>query len=62
MPQSPTLLTPEQRIKELEQELEDTKLKAEFFEAVVKVMDQDFGVRLSKKRKTELLRKRRSTR
>ena len=41
MPQSPTLLTPEQRIKELEQELEDTKLKAEFFEAVVKVMDQD---------------------
>lgn len=51
--------TPEQRIKELEQELEETKLKADFFEAVVKVMDRDFGVRISKKRKAELLRKKR---
>ncbi len=51
--------TPEQRIKELEQELEETRLKADFFEAVVKVMDRDFGVRISKKRKAELLRKKR---
>ena len=52
--------TPEQRIKELEQQLEETQLKADFFEAVVKVMDRDFGVRISKKRKAELLRKKRS--
>lgn len=52
--------TPEQRIKELEKQLEDTQMKADFFEAVVKVMDRDFGVRLSKKRKAELLRKKRS--
>ena len=51
--------TPEQRIKALEKELEEMQLKADFFEAVVKVMDRDFGVRLSKKRKAELLRKRR---
>ena len=60
MPQSPTDLTPEQRMKALERELEETRLKADFFEAVVKVMDRDFGVRLSKKRKAELLRKKRS--
>lgn len=46
--------TPEQRIKELEQQLADTKLKADFFEAVVKVMEEDYGVRLSKKRKGKL--------
>lgn len=60
MPSSPSQQTPEQRIKALEQELEEAKLKADFFEAVVKVMDRDFGVRISKKRKTELLRKNRS--
>lgn len=59
MSASSSQLTPEQRIKELEQELEETKLKADFFEAVVKVMDRDFGVRISKKRKAELLRKKR---
>ncbi|QTH06966.1 IS3 family transposase [Vibrio fluvialis] len=57
MPDSPSTQTPEQRIKELEQQLEETQLKADFFEAVVKVMDRDFGVRISKKRKAELLRK-----
>ncbi|RJG50507.1 IS3 family transposase [Motilimonas pumila] len=57
MSQSSSSQTPEQRIKELEQQLEDTQLKADFFEAVVKVMDRDFGVHLSKKRKAELLRK-----
>ena len=60
MPDSPSTQTPEQRIKELEQQLEETQLKADFFEAVVKVMDRDFGVRISKKRKAELLRKKRS--
>lgn len=60
MPDSPYTQTPEQRIKELEQQLEETQLKADFFEAVVKVMDRGFGVRISKKRKAELLRKKRS--
>ncbi len=60
MTQSPEQQTPEQRIKALEKELEEARLKSDFFEAVVKVMDRDFGVRLSKKRKTELLKKKRS--
>lgn len=60
MTQSLEQQTPEQRIKALEKELEEMQLKADFFEAVVKVMDRDFGVRLSKKRKAELLRKKRS--
>lgn len=59
MPYTSTTQTPEQRIKELEQQLEDTKLKADFFEAVVHVMDRDYGVRLSKKRKSELLLRKR---
>ena len=46
--------TPEQRIKELEQQLADTKLKADFFEAVVNVLENDYGVRLSKKRREKL--------
>ncbi|BCL73961.1 hypothetical protein TUMSATVNIG1_59470 (plasmid) [Vibrio nigripulchritudo] len=56
----PSPQTPEPRIKELEQQLQETQLKADFFEAVVKVMDRDFGVRLSKKRKAELIKKKRS--
>lgn len=59
MPYTSTPQTPEQRIKELEQQLEDAQLKADFFEAVVHVMDRDYGVRLSKKRKSELLLKKR---
>ncbi len=59
MTQSSEQQTPEQRIKILEKELEEARLKSDFFEAVVKVMDRDFGVRLSKKRKTELLKKKR---
>jgi transposase-like protein len=55
----PKQLTPEQKIKALEQALAEAQLKAEFFEAVVKVMDRDFGVRISKKRKAELLQKKR---
>jgi len=41
--------TPEQRIKELEQQLADTQQKAEFFEAVVDVLKKDYGVRVTKK-------------
>lgn len=51
MSDSSSIQTPEQRIKENEQKLEETSLKAEFFEAVVKVMDLGFGVRISKKHK-----------
>jgi transposase-like protein len=49
MPSSPSL-TPEQRIKELEQKLALSEQKAEFFEAVVKVLERDHGVSLTKKR------------
>ncbi len=37
-------LTPEQRIKALEKELADTKMKADFFEAVVNVLEKDFNL------------------
>ena len=50
-------LTPEQKIKALEQELAETQLKAQFFEAVVNVLDKDFGVRITKKQRNKLLRK-----
>ena len=53
----PKQLTPEQKIKALEQELEDTKLKAQFFEAIVDVLDKDFGVRITKKQRAKLLNK-----
>ena len=43
-------LTPEQRIKELEQQLDLMRQKAQFFEAVVHVLEQDYGVSLAKKR------------
>ncbi|WP_321275764.1 IS3 family transposase [Thiomicrorhabdus indica] len=49
MPTTKAEQTPEQRIKELEQELAEEKLKAQFFEGVVKVMKEDFGVSLNKK-------------
>lgn len=47
MPKMP--LTPEQRIKELEQQLAESEVKAHFFEAVVKVMNTEFGATLTKK-------------
>lgn len=53
----PKDLTPEQRIRALERELEDTKLKAQFFEAIVDVLDKDFGVRITKKQRNKLLKK-----
>lgn len=52
-----TELTPEQRIKALEKELADTKMKAEFFEAVVNVLESDYGVSVVKKRKGKSSRK-----
>ncbi len=56
MPQMP--LTPEQRIKELEQQLAESEVKAQFFEAVVKVMNTEFGATLTKKQLATLSRKR----
>lgn len=54
----PKDLTPEQKIKALEKELEDAKLKAKFFETIVDVLDKDFGVRITKKQRNKLLNKR----
>ncbi len=53
----PSSLTPEQRIKELEQQLADTKQRADFFEAVVDVLKRDYGVSLVKKPRGKSLRK-----
>lgn len=55
MPKLP--LTPEQRIKELEQQLAESEIKAQFFEAVVKVMNTEFGATLTKKQLVTLSRK-----
>ena len=49
--------TPEQRIKDLEQQLADSQLKAQFFEAVVNVLETDYGVRITKKQKEKLSNK-----
>lgn len=57
MPKIP--LTPEQRIKDLEQQLAESEVKAQFFEAVVKVMNTQFGATLTKKQLTTLSRKHR---
>lgn len=43
-------LTPEQRIKELEEQLAQANQKAQFFEAVVDVLKNDFGVSVVKRR------------
>ncbi len=42
--------TPEQRIKELEQQLALMSQKAQFFEAIVDVLKNDYGVSIVKKR------------
>lgn len=55
MPKLP--LTPEQRIKELEQQLAESEVKAQFFEAVVKVMNTEFGATLTKKQLASLSRR-----
>lgn len=49
--------TPEQRIKDLEQQLADSELKAQFFEAVVNLLETDYGVRITKKQKAQLSNK-----
>lgn len=54
----PTLpLTPEQRIKELEEQLALSNQKAQFFEAVVNVLKNDYGVSVVKKRPSKSSRK-----
>lgn len=55
-------LTPEQRIKELEQQLEVMSQKAQFFEAVVTVLKNDYGVSVVKKRPGKSSRKGKSRR
>lgn len=57
---SNTPLTPEQQIKELEQQLRDTQQKAEFFEAIVDVLKRDYGVSIVKKPRSKSSRKRKS--
>jgi transposase len=41
--------TPEQRIKALEAELADTRLKAQLFESMLNVIQNEYGVKLPKK-------------
>lgn len=57
MSDKPGSLTPEQRIKELEQQLAETQKKADFFEAVVDVLKRDYGVNVTKKRHGKSLKK-----
>ena len=57
MPDKPVPLTPEQRIKALEQQLAETQQKADFFEAVVDVLKRDYGVRVTKKPHGKSLKK-----
>lgn len=45
----PQSLTPEQRIKELEVQLKEAREKAQLFEAVLDVLQKDYGVRIVKK-------------
>lgn len=53
-PMNKAELTPEQRIKELEKQLAESELKAQFFESVVDVLENDYGLRVSKKHKQQL--------
>jgi len=50
-------LTPEQRIKELEEQLALANQKAKFFEDVVEALKNDYGVSVVKKRSGKSLRK-----
>ncbi len=50
-------LTSEQRIKELEEKLAFATQKAQFFEAVVNVLKNDYGVSIAKKRSGKSSRK-----
>jgi transposase-like protein len=53
-------LTPEQRIRELEEQLKQATQKAQLFEAVVDVLKKDYGVQLVKKPSGRSSRKRSS--
>lgn len=57
MTEPPLPLTPEQRIKELEEQLAVSNQKAQFFEAVVDVLKNDYGVSIVKKRSGKSLPK-----
>ncbi len=57
MTEPPLPLTPEQRIKELEEQLALSNQKAQFFEAVVNVLKNDYGVSIVKKRPGKSSRK-----
>ncbi|EFE0636885.1 TPA: IS3 family transposase, partial [Escherichia coli] len=48
-------LTPEQRIRELEEQLELANQKAEFFESVINVLKNDYGVSIGKKAARQVL-------
>lgn len=50
-------LTPEQRIKELEEQLALSNQNAQFFEAVVNVLKNDYGISIAKKRPDKSSRK-----
>ena len=49
MTQSTLSMTPDQKIKALEVELKEAKLKAELFEAMLDVIRTEYGVNLPKK-------------
>ena len=53
--------TPEQRIKELEEQLALSNQKAQFFEAVVNVLKNDYGISVVKKHPGKSSRKGKST-
>lgn len=55
--QTNTPLTPEKRIKELEEQLKLANQKAEFFESVINVLKNDYGVSVVKKRPGKSLRR-----
>lgn len=48
-PEEKILLTPDQRIKQLESELRDAREKAQVFEAVIDVLRKNYGVSVVKK-------------
>lgn len=54
MSESSIPLTPEQRIKELEQQLAAMQQKAELFEEIVNILERDYGVGIVKKPRGKL--------
>ena len=57
MPEKNRPLTPEQRIKELEEQLALSNQKAQFLEATVDVLKHDYGLSVVKKRPGKSSRK-----